>query len=99
MKLFLLILLILLLVLLRLLNDIKEKWAPPSKSWVTSSLANCNDTDQTFKGVNEYKLGDGLETVGCGFANTFVSIGKTFENTFDALDNTINLGVDIVNIV
>jgi hypothetical protein len=91
-------LLILLLILLRLLNDIKEKWSGPTKSWITKELINCNDIDQDYGGdISNYKLLTGIEVFGCNFGNTFTSIGKTFVNTFKALDNTVELGSDIVN--
>ena len=89
---------ILLLVLLRLLSDIIEKLSGPTKSWISKDLINCNDTDQTYNPKSDnYKLGQGIEVVGCNVGNTFTSIGKTFANTVKALKNTIGLGTDIVN--
>tara|TARA_X000000950_G_C13868312_1_gene641790 strand:+ start:1493 stop:1786 length:294 start_codon:yes stop_codon:yes gene_type:complete len=91
-------LLILLLILLRLLNDIKEKWSGPTKSFISKDLSNCNDIDQNYGGdISDYNLSDGIGVIGCNFGNTFVAIGKTFSNTFQALDNSIELGEDIVN--
>ena len=91
-------LLILLLILLRLLNDIKERWTNSTKSWITKELTNCNDQDQDYGGeISNYKLLTGIEVFGCNFANTFIAIEKTFANTINALENTIELGTDIVD--
>ena len=92
--------LILLLILLRLLNDIKEKWSPPSKSFITKDLTNCNNVDQQFsddKNYTDYRVIDGIKVAVCNFGNTFVAIGKTFDNVFHAIDNTIDLGEIVVD--
>ena len=91
-------LLILLLILLRLMNDIKEKWSGPTKSFISKDLSNCNDVDQDYgDDIADYHLLDGIGVFGCNFGNTFDAIGKTFSNTFKALDNSIELGEEIVN--